>query len=251
MTETGAKSAAFVPLVSDDRVIAVISVATTDDYRAFSSDDLAVMQTLASEATIALERTRTSIALGEALQRERLLASIGRRLRTELDLDTALAGAVAEVGRALGGARCFVRLGDPTGQLPWSRTGPRPVRRRSARRREILPSRTLAAREERTVAIVDIQDAPELLEPLLGGLEHLHALGARAVASTPIIVQGRSIGVLTVHRDEPRVWSQGDLMLARGGRSGVRARGSPRPASGREPRPARAADRASTRGAGA
>ena len=31
--------------ISDDRVIAVISVATTDDYRAFSAEDLAVMQT--------------------------------------------------------------------------------------------------------------------------------------------------------------------------------------------------------------
>src|SRR5581483_7257763 len=66
-SEVGAKSAAFVPLVSGDRVISVNSAATTDDFRAFSSDDLSLMQTLASEATIALERTRSSLALGEAL----------------------------------------------------------------------------------------------------------------------------------------------------------------------------------------
>ena len=213
VTETGAKSAAFVPLVSDDRVIAVISVATTDDYRAFSADDLAVMQTLASEATIALERTRTSIELGEALLRERLLASIGRRLRTELDLDAALTAAVAEGGRALGAVRCFVRLGDPAGELPvvahWAREGARPLGDDT----ENLPVSNLAAREDRTVAVVDIQDAPELREPQLGSLEHLRSLGVRAVASTPIGAQGTSIGVLTVHRDEPRVWSQGDLML--------------------------------------
>ena len=76
----------FRPLVSDERVIAVISVAAIDDYRAFPSDDLALMQALASRPTIALERTRTSIELAEALQRERFLASIGRHLRTELDL---------------------------------------------------------------------------------------------------------------------------------------------------------------------
>jgi two-component system, OmpR family, phosphate regulon sensor histidine kinase PhoR len=212
-SQTGAKSAAFVPLVSGDRVIAVISVATTDDYRAFSSEDLAVMQTLASEATMALERTRTSIALGEALHRERLLASIARRLRTELDLDTALDAAVEEVGRALGAARCFVRLGEPAGDLPvvaqWAVEGAPPLGADAAN----LPVSNLAAREGRTVAVVDIQDAPELLEPLLGGLERLHALGARAVASTPITVQGRAVGVLTVHRDEPRIWSQGDVVL--------------------------------------
>ncbi len=36
----GAKSAAYVPLLAGDRVIAVISVATTDAHRAFSADDL-------------------------------------------------------------------------------------------------------------------------------------------------------------------------------------------------------------------
>src|SRR6185312_12553325 len=96
--ETGAKSAAFVPLISDGRVIAVISVATTDELRAFSSEDLAVMQTLASEATIALERTRSAIALAEALARERLLTGIGRRLRSELELDAALQATVEETG---------------------------------------------------------------------------------------------------------------------------------------------------------
>src|SRR5438067_544674 len=211
--ETGAKSAAFVPLTSEGRVIAVISVATTDDYRAFSSDDLAVMQTLASEAAIALERTRTSIALGEALQRERLLSSIARRLRTELDLDAALGAAVEGVGQALGAARCFIRLGDPAGELPmaaqWSAEGVAKL----GDDVESLPVSGLAAREERTVSIVDIQDAPELLEPLLGGLERLHTLGARAIASTPISVRGTPIGVLTVHRHEPRIWSQGDLAL--------------------------------------
>src|SRR5690242_10117618 len=108
----GAKSAAYIPLVSDERVIGVISVATTADYRAFSSDDLAAMQALASEATIALERTRSALALRDALERERLLASIARRLRTDLDLREALAATVEETARAVGASRCAIVLGD-------------------------------------------------------------------------------------------------------------------------------------------
>src|SRR4051794_33494265 len=72
----GAKSAAFVPLLVQERVIAVISVATLDEPRVFSNEELAVMQTLASEAAVALERLRAGVALEEALKRERLLASI-------------------------------------------------------------------------------------------------------------------------------------------------------------------------------
>src|SRR5439155_8916183 len=55
---TGARSAAYVPLLLEDRVIGVISVATDDDRRVFSADDLSLMQTLASEAAVALERLR-------------------------------------------------------------------------------------------------------------------------------------------------------------------------------------------------
>jgi GAF domain-containing protein len=57
---TGAKSAAFVPLLVQERVTAVISVATLDEPRVFSHTDLAVMQTLASEAAVALERLRVT-----------------------------------------------------------------------------------------------------------------------------------------------------------------------------------------------
>jgi PAS domain S-box-containing protein len=211
--EVGAKSAAFVPLVSDNRVIAVISVATTDEHRVFSTDDLGVMQTLAAEAMVALERTRTAIALGEALARERLLAGIGRRLRTELDLEAALDTTVGETGRALDASRCFVRLGDREADPPvaaqWTASDARPLGEETRR----LPVSNLALRELRTVAVSDIEDAAELADPSLGGTEELRALGARAVASTPILVHDRPIGVLTAHRDRPLAWSKGDLML--------------------------------------
>jgi PAS domain S-box-containing protein len=211
-SEVGAKSAAFVPLVNEDRVIAVISIATTDEHRAFSTEDLAAMQALASEATIALERTRSAIALAEALERERLVASIGRRLRSELDLETALQETVAEAARALGASRCFIRLESPGDRgilAAWGQPGAAPIGDDMTK----LAISNLAAKERRTVAISDIEGAPEIAEPALGGLDGLPALGARGGASTPIFVQNRLIGVLTAHRDSPRAWSQGELAL--------------------------------------
>jgi GAF domain-containing protein len=211
--EAGAKSAAFVPLIGEGRVIAVISVATTDDHRAFSSEDLAAMQALASEATIALDRTRTAIALGEALERERVVAAIGRRLRGELELETALQATVEDTGRALGASRCFVRLGEDTGDMPvvaqWVAPGVRPIGDDTSS----LPVSNLAGREVRTVAVRDLDRAPETADSSLDGLERLRAIGARSVASTPIVVEERSIGVLTAHRDSARAWSQGDVAL--------------------------------------
>jgi GAF domain-containing protein len=161
--DVGAKSAAFVPLVSEGRVIAVISVATTDERRAFSNEDLSLMQTLASEATIALERTRSAIALAEALDRDRLLASIGRRLRTDLDFEPALGATVEETGRALTALRCFVRV-DGHVVAHWSSDGSE-LRDDVARG---LPVANLAFTESRTVAVSDIQSDPEFAEPTLG-----------------------------------------------------------------------------------
>jgi len=93
----GVKSAAFVPLLVQERVIAVISVATDDTYRVFSSDDLGLMQTLASEAAVALERLRAGVALEEALaeNEERLaqqaaLLRAAHALSSELDLGVVL-----------------------------------------------------------------------------------------------------------------------------------------------------------------
>jgi PAS domain S-box-containing protein len=93
----GAKSAAFVPLLVEERVTAVISVATLDKPRVFSNEDLAVMQTLASEAAVALERLRAGVALEEALKRnEEQLAQQSALLRaahvlsSELDLTVVL-----------------------------------------------------------------------------------------------------------------------------------------------------------------
>jgi PAS domain S-box-containing protein len=90
---TGARSAAFVPLLLEERVIAVISIATDDDRRVFSADDLSLMQTLASEAAVALERLRAGVALEEALaeNEERLaqqaaLLRAAHALSSELDL---------------------------------------------------------------------------------------------------------------------------------------------------------------------
>jgi PAS domain S-box-containing protein len=206
--DVGAKSAAFVPLVSEGRVIAVISVATTDERRAFSNEDLSLMQTLASEATIALERTRGAIALAEALDRDRLLASIGRRLRTDLDLEPGLGATVEETGRALSALRCFVRV-DGQVVAHWSSDGSE-LRDDVARG---LPVANLAFTESRTVAVSDIQSDPEFAEPALGPLDPVRALHARAIAATPIAVGDETVGVLAASRTQPRAWSQSDTTL--------------------------------------
>jgi PAS domain S-box-containing protein len=212
--KVGAKSAVFVPLVSDKTVPAVLVIATTQEPRVFTGDELALLQALAAEAALALDRTRSAEALADALERERLVASIGRKVRSELDLEAVLRVAVEETGVAAGVTRCFLRLGEPGGPMPiraeWDAEGFAPIGASADR----LAVSNLAARERRTVAVGDVRQAPELEDPELGGVQTLLDLDTIAVLATPILVFDRMIGVFGLHRAEPGEWSEAEIALA-------------------------------------
>ncbi len=210
----GAKSAAFVPLIAGERVRAVLVVAATAKPRVFEAEELSLLQTLASEAALALERTRSASQLAEALERERIVSSIGRKVRSELDVEAVLRVAVEEAGRAAGVSRCFIRLGEPGGSMPiraeWDDEGFVPIGSASG----VLPVSNIAARERRTVACEDVRTDPALDDPTLGDPQTLVELGTIAALATPILVFDRMIGIFGFHRPDPRAWSRADISLA-------------------------------------
>jgi two-component system phosphate regulon sensor histidine kinase PhoR len=209
----GAKSGAFVPLIVEQRIIGVLVVAPTSAKRAFSSEEVTLMQSLAAETALALERTRSAGALDEALARERLVSDISRRVRSVEGLVDGTRIAVTEVGRALGASRCFIRLGQPGEPqrlaAEWFAPGLEPIGPRTKN----LAATNLAARERRTVTIPDIDSASELDDPELGGAETLRSLGARSAVATPMVAFDQAIGVLGLHRAEPGAWSEDELAL--------------------------------------
>jgi PAS domain S-box-containing protein len=212
VTATGAKSAAFVPLLADGRVMAVLVVGTTSQPRAFSTEELMLLKTVAGEAALALARARSTAALDDALERERFVAGISARVRSELDVDKLLRVAVEETGVALGVDRCFIRLGDSEDSIPiaaqWHAPGLEPVE--SGAR---LAVSNLAVRRREAVAIGDVSSSEELTDTSLGGIDGLIELGSRAVLAVPIVVFDELIGVLALHRLEARGWTPEETSL--------------------------------------
>ncbi|MDQ2983910.1 MAG: GAF domain-containing protein [Actinomycetota bacterium] len=210
----GAKSGAFIPLIVEQRVIGVLVAAPTTAKRAFSQAEVVLMESLAADTAVALERTRSAHALDRALARERLVSEISRRVRSAHDLDSTARIAVTETGRAIGASRCFIRLGQTGGPTPiraeWYTADLLPIGPASRN----LPVANLALREGKTIAIEEVTGSPLLADPELGGLETLAALGTRAVLATPIVVFDETIGVLGLHRAEPGPWSGAEIALA-------------------------------------
>jgi PAS domain S-box-containing protein len=208
----GAKSAAYVPLVTHERVLGVLSLATVVAPRAFTTEELGLMQVLASEAATALDRSRSAEALAQALEREQLVSSISRKLRSELDLDDVLEVLVFETAKAVSVDRCFVRIDGDEDREPllaeWRAADVEPIT--DAVR---LPAANLAAREGRTVVVEDAASAPELADGSLGGRDALLALGTRAVLATPIVVVDEIVGVFALHRRTAGPWSSSEVAL--------------------------------------
>ena len=209
----GAKSGAFVPLIAEERIIGVLVAAPTSAKRAFSSEEVTLMQSLAAEAALALERTRSAGQLDEALARERLVGDISRRVRSVEGLADGTRIAVTEIGRALRASRCFIRLGQP-GELQqlaaeWFAAGLQPIGPQT----QNLPASNLAALKRRTVVVSDIDDAPELEDPALGTTETTRRLGTKSLVATPMIAFDRSVGVLGLHRATAGPWSEGEVAL--------------------------------------
>jgi len=203
----GAKSAVFVPLIASARVHGVLVVATTTDRRVFAKDELATLESLGEDAALAIERRLASSALADALERERIVGGIARKVRSELDLDDVLRVAVDEMARATGASRAFIRLDESDDVMPvlveWDAPGTDPVGIEVTN----LPVLNLAVREGQTAAVVDIEQAPELADATLGDLDLLRRIGTRAALATPIVAFDEIIGVFGLHRADPHRWT--------------------------------------------
>ena len=207
----GAKSGAFVPLIVDQRVVGVLVAAPTSGKRAFSSEEVTLMQSLASEAALALERTRSAGALDEALARERLVADISRRVRSVEGLADGTRVAVTEVGRALRASRCFIRLGQPDEPqrlaAEWFAAGLQPIGPQT----QNLPGANRAATDRKTIVVSDVENEPELDDH--DGADALLGLGTKSLIATPMIAFEQPIGVLGLHRSAAGPWSEGEISL--------------------------------------
>jgi PAS domain S-box-containing protein len=208
---TGARSLAYVPVIEDQRVIAVLVVASIGRQRVFSNDDLAQLSALAAEAAPVVNRLRAA----PKSERAAFAAGLATLVRESTDLDEALARAMKEIARFLPADRCFVRLGEPGGAMSikaqWQSDELDTIDDTQISR---LAVSNLAVRERRTIVIADVATASELQEPGEGGRHGLLELGSRSVLAVPLIVFDRLVGTLAAHRNAPGEWRNEDVAFA-------------------------------------
>ncbi len=92
-------------------VIGVACVQDTEVEGRFTEDDAALLSTIASQISAAIQNTRLLEQVQQTARRERLIHEISSRVRRSPDMKTILETTAREIGRALNASRASVRIG--------------------------------------------------------------------------------------------------------------------------------------------
>jgi GAF domain-containing protein len=105
-----------VPLLVGDSALGLMIVQDPSQERRFSEDDIALLTTVASQVSTAIQNDRLLGQSQRAARRERLIHEITSKVRRSTDIRSILDTTARELGRALNASRASVRLGpsEPT-----------------------------------------------------------------------------------------------------------------------------------------
>jgi GAF domain-containing protein/CheY-like chemotaxis protein len=215
----GFRSVVAVPMLRGDDVVGVIAI-TRDRVGGFAAGEIALLQTFADQAVIAVENARLlnelqvkNADLTEALEQQTATSTILRVIsQSPTDVQPVFAAIVASA-RALTGAAfgaIFVREGDVlTLPVADGLTGNKLADFRAQYPRPLLPD-TINGRavlESRVVHVPDLPTDPDY--PAAPGLR----LGFRTVLSVPMLRDGQPIGTICVWRNEVQPFTDTQIAL--------------------------------------
>jgi len=99
------------PIKVRGQTIGVVDMQKKTPGSEWTADEVALVETLTEQLSVALESARLYQDTQHRATREQLAAQVTARMRETLDIDTVLKTAVFEIGQALGLAEVEVRMG--------------------------------------------------------------------------------------------------------------------------------------------
>lgn len=191
------KSLLLVPLKTRSQVIGSMHI-TTAEERAFPSDELAVIHTIAALCTSAIHRSMF----------HKILHHVSETAPLHLDIKDVLNQIVKVISEDLRAKGCLIRLLDPDTQRLelWASYGlsqaylDKGPRDAGKAKMETVEGRCVA-----------VYDATQYLQYP----EEARREGIASLLSVPLLIHGRSIGVLRIYTHKPHEFSAEEISLIR------------------------------------
>jgi len=200
-----------IPMLRADELLGVI-VIRRDQVRPFTDGQIALMETFADQAAIAIENARLltelqarTAALTRSVEELRALGEVGQTLSSTLDLETVLSTIASRASQLARTDSCTVYEWDEQTETLLLRVAHNldeevveVARRSPIRRGEGVGGRMAVTLEP--IQIADIAEAGAYAGPLR---DVLLRTGTRGLLGVPLLREGRLLGGLTVTRKTP------------------------------------------------
>ncbi len=202
LQERGVVSGITVPLRGKGGTIGTLGVHTVQPRR-FNADEVRLLSLIANHAAMALERAREHQAVRAGEARYRSLNAVIAAAVAASDLSGLLKAALDHLLQALGLEMGAIWVGDQYSVRGLPQViGPLSAQIARATGLEFLSP----------VAVEDWQAVAED-DPLAAAVPMMVRFGLRASLTAPIVVEGRSIGGLSVAAPAPRAWTPEEIAL--------------------------------------
>lgn len=215
----GVGAIALAPIGYDGHTVGTIAVEQFDRPRVFSKDEMKLLELVTEQTSVALYQAELYREAQEAARRDGLISRISSAIHSSLDSEEVLKAIVNEMGLALSVCRCRLAL------LPSPLPEMVPVTHEYVA--ECCSNRPPVLNEVQTVNNPFLQSVlsvnkpvavnDPLSDPLLAPLRLRIAAGSvRAILTTAIRVDGKPIGILSLHHcDQTHTWTEWEIDLVK------------------------------------
>jgi GAF domain-containing protein len=210
--QEGMRSVLAVPLLKETSLIGAIAI-YRKEVRPFSEKQIALLETFADQAVIAIENVRLFQELTEALEQQTATGQILQVIAASpTDLQPVLDAVAENAARVCGANDSMIRLVDGDALRHVSHYGYLPTFPRGESRplvRGWISGRAVIDRQ--TIHIRDVTAESEGEFPESVALQQRY--GFRTVLATPLLREGAPIGAITIRRAEVNPFSEKQIAL--------------------------------------
>jgi signal transduction histidine kinase len=211
----GWRSNLFVPMIREDVAVGLISL-TRREPGPFAADQIALLETFAAQAVIAIENVRLFKETQEALEQQIATSEILSVISSSpTDIEPVFQTILSSTNRLCEASFSVLWLWDGEALIPAAHANVSPELAERLRTSRARPRRggspvALTALEQTVTHVPDVLDDPRFSP---ADVPSYQIEGARSILAVPMLREGNLVGVINTWRREPRAFTDKQVEL--------------------------------------